>query len=50
MVCTPLTIQTGDAPHLTPSVPEGLESAGGVLSIYHDPGHDSELVIPVREG
>jgi uncharacterized protein len=43
-----LTLQTADAPHLTASVPEALASAGATLSIYHDPKHDSELVIPVR--
>ena len=31
-----LTVQTADAPHLTASVPENLESAAGVLSLYHD--------------
>ena len=43
-----LTLQTADTPHLTASLPEGVASAGATLSIYHDSGHDSELVIPVR--
>jgi len=43
-----LSLQEADVPHLTASVPEELSSAGATLSIYHDPSHDSELVIPVR--
>jgi putative CocE/NonD family hydrolase len=43
-----LTLQTADVPHLTPSLPEELASAGATLSIYHDAEHPSELVIPVR--
>ncbi len=43
-----LTLQSADAPHLTASLSEGLNSAGATLIIYHDQNHDSELVIPVR--
>ena len=43
-----LTLQSADEPHLTASLPTGLNSAGATLSIYHDASHDSELVIPVR--
>jgi putative CocE/NonD family hydrolase len=43
-----LTIQQADAPHLTQSLPTATNSAGAVLSIYHDATHDSELVLPVR--
>ena len=43
-----LTLQTADLPHLTPSLPSTLASAGATLSIYHDAKHPSELVIPVR--
>ncbi len=42
-----LTLQTADAPHLTASLPQGLNSLGATLSIYHDASHDSELVLPV---
>lgn len=45
-----LSLQEADVPHLMASVPEALASAGATLSIYHDPSHDSELVIPVRNG
>jgi hypothetical protein len=43
-----LTLQTADAPHLTATLPQELNSVGATLSIYHDPAHDSELVVPVR--
>ena len=43
-----LTVQEADAPHLTASVPMAANSVGATLSLYHDRGHDSELVIPVR--
>ncbi|HEY1593224.1 MAG TPA: CocE/NonD family hydrolase [Solirubrobacteraceae bacterium] len=43
-----LTLQTADVPHLTPSLPATLASAGATLSVYHDAKHPSELVIPVR--
>jgi putative CocE/NonD family hydrolase len=43
-----LTLQTGDAPHLTAPVPQAANSAGGVLQIWHDAAHPSQLVLPVR--
>lgn len=45
-----LSLQTSDAPHLTSSAPQATGSAGGVLSIHHDAEHDSQLVIPVKNG
>lgn len=43
-----LTLQEADAPHATASLPMASDSVGATLSIYHDRGHDSELVVPVR--
>jgi len=43
-----LTLQTSDAPHLTPTAPQAIDSAGATLSIYHDATHASMLVVPVR--
>ena len=43
-----LTIQSADAPHLTPPVPQALDSFGGTIQIWHDAKHESQLVIPVR--
>ena len=43
-----LSLQTADAPHLSPPVPQALNSAGAVLQVYHDAAHPSQLVIPVR--
>jgi len=43
-----LTLQEADVPHLTAPLPTALNEVGATLSIYHDPAHDSELVIPVR--
>jgi putative CocE/NonD family hydrolase len=45
-----LTLQTADEPHLTATAPQTSNSAGGVLSIYHDAAHDSELDLPVAAG
>ena len=45
-----LTLQEADVPHLSAPLPDALNSVGATLSIYHDPAHDSELVIPVRGG
>ena len=43
-----LAIEASDAPHLTPSTPETVQLAGGILSLYHDAAHRSELVVPVQ--
>ncbi|MFL5896698.1 MAG: CocE/NonD family hydrolase [Thermoleophilaceae bacterium] len=44
-----LTLQTADAPHLTAPAPQGVNSIGSGLHVYHDAQHQSELVIPVRD-
>ena len=43
-----LSLQTADEPHLTPPLPQTLNSAGGSLQVLHDGAHPSELVVPVR--
>jgi hypothetical protein len=43
-----LTLQTSDAPHLSPTAPETENGAGSALSVYHDAGHDSEVSLPVQ--
>jgi putative CocE/NonD family hydrolase len=44
-----LTLQSADAPHLTAPLPQGLDSLGGTLTVYHDATHPSQVVIPVRD-
>jgi putative CocE/NonD family hydrolase len=44
-----LTLQSADAPHLTAPLPQGLDSAGGTMQVFHDAQHPSQLVIPVRD-
>jgi putative CocE/NonD family hydrolase len=43
-----MTIQPADAPHLTPSAPQAVSLAGGVISIWHDAKHPSQLIVPIR--
>jgi putative CocE/NonD family hydrolase len=43
-----LTLQTADAPHLTPPLPQLANSAGATLRVGHDASAPSELVVPVR--
>lgn len=42
-----LNLQAFDTPHLLPTLPQGLNSAG-VISIHHDATHPSQLILPVR--
>ena len=42
-----LSIQTSDAPHLTPPTPQAIALAGGTLKVWHDASHPSSLVIPL---
>ncbi|MFN2594533.1 MAG: CocE/NonD family hydrolase [Actinomycetota bacterium] len=44
-----VSIQPSDAPHLTAPLPQMQNEAGGVLSIYHDAKHPSELIVPVSK-
>jgi predicted acyl esterase len=43
-----LAVQTSDAARFLPTVPALPNMAGGVLSIHHDRGHPSALVLPVE--
>ncbi len=43
-----ISIQPSDAPHLSPTEPQLERSVGGVLSLYHDAAHDSEVILPVQ--
>jgi putative CocE/NonD family hydrolase len=43
-----MTVQPADAPHLTPSAPQAASMAGGVISVWHDAQHPSQLILPVR--
>lgn len=42
-----LSIQPSDAPHLTPPLPQAQEEVGGVLSLYHDAKHPSQVILPL---
>ena len=43
-----VTVQAFDTPHLTPTVPQLGDSAGGVITVHHGPEHRSRVVLPVR--
>jgi putative CocE/NonD family hydrolase len=43
-----LTLQSGDAPHLTPPLPQFRDSFGGTLQVWHDAQHPSQLIVPIR--
>jgi putative CocE/NonD family hydrolase len=44
-----LTLQSGDVPHLTPPLPQALDSLGGTIKVWHDAQHPSQLIVPVRD-
>jgi putative CocE/NonD family hydrolase len=44
-----LTLQSGDAPHLTPPLPQFLDSFGGTIKVWHDADHPSQLILPIRD-
>jgi hypothetical protein len=44
-----LTLQSGDAPHLTPPLPQFADSFGGTIKVWHDAQHPSQLIVPVRD-
>jgi uncharacterized protein len=43
-----LSIQTSDAVRFLPTAPQLEGAVGGVLSVYHDAAHPSEIVLPVQ--
>lgn len=43
-----ITVQAFDTPHLTPTAPQVLDGAGGVITVHSGPEHRSRLVLPVR--
>lgn len=44
-----LTLQSGDAPHLTPPLPQLMDSFGGTIKVWHDAKHPSQLILPIRD-
>ncbi|HET7481735.1 MAG TPA: CocE/NonD family hydrolase [Actinomycetota bacterium] len=42
-----LSITPSDAPHLSAPLPQAVDSAGGVLWVFHDAKHPSSLIVPV---
>ena len=44
-----LTLQSGDAPHLTPPLPQFKDSFGGTIKVWHDAQHPSQLILPIRD-
>jgi uncharacterized protein len=43
-----ITVQAFDTPHLTATVPQTVDSAGGVITIHHSAEQPSRIVLPVR--
>ena len=43
-----VTVQSYDTPHLTATVPQTVDSAGGVVTVHSSPRLRSRLVLPVR--
>ena len=43
-----ISITPSDAPHLSPPLPQMQNELGGVLSVYHDAKHPSEVVLPAQ--
>lgn len=43
-----ITVQAFDTPHLTATVPQTVDSAGGVITIHHSAELPSRIVLPVR--
>ena len=43
-----ITVQAFDTPHLTATVPQTIDSAGGVITIHHSAELPSRIVLPVR--
>ena len=44
-----VTVQAFDTPHLSPTVPELADGAGGVITLHHSPAYPSRVVLPVRD-
>ncbi len=44
-----LTLQSGDAPHLTPPLPQLTDEFGGTIKVWHDAKHPSQLILPIRD-
>jgi putative CocE/NonD family hydrolase len=42
-----LTLQPADEPHLTPTLPGAVATAGAVLTFWHDAAHRSSLIVPI---
>ena len=41
-----ISITPSDWPHLSAPLPQLQNEAGGVLSVYHDAKHPSEVILP----
>ena len=44
-----VTVQAFDTPHLTATVPQTVDGAGGVITIHHSSVLPSRIVLPVRD-
>ena len=43
-----ITVQQYDVPHLSPTLPQFLDSVGSVVTLHHSERHPSRVVLPVR--
>ncbi len=43
-----ISLQSFDTPHLTPTAPQLVDEAGGVITVHHGPAYLSRLILPVR--
>lgn len=44
-----LVLQSADVPHLTPPLPQALDSLGGDMQVWHDAERPSQLILPLRD-
>jgi predicted acyl esterase len=44
-----ITVQAFDTPHLSPTLPQLADGAGGVITLHHSPEYPSRIVLPVRD-
>lgn len=44
-----ITVQAFDTPHLTATLPQTVDGAGGVITIHHSAELPSRIVLPVRD-
>ena len=44
-----LVLQSADIPHLTAPLPQAIDTLGGEMKVWHDAGHPSQLILPIRD-